>query len=109
VVSGGKYHEVFLQGNLGRTGIFIDRAASLRLAGFRYYDFGQWDGDGNARPAPSRHWGFFLEPAYTFRLGYKHLKAESQIGVSLPLYQAEGLEHQWMWISVGAGVDVFAD
>lgn len=106
VVSGGKYREAFLQANLGRNGSWIDQGVSTRLSGSRFYDFGQWDGEGRARSAPGRHWGVFLEPAYTLRLGYKEIKTETQIGFSLPVYQAQGLDNQMLWITVGLGLNL---
>jgi hypothetical protein len=108
VVSGGKYQDVFLQGEIGRRGRLFDRAGSMRLSAFRYYDFSQWNGDAIALPTPSRHWGLFLEPAVTFRFGPKLLKANSQIGLSLPILQAAELDNQWVWWSFGLNLDIFS-
>ena len=107
-VSAGSYNEAFLQADFGRNKTVCDLAASMRLSGFRYYDFGKWDGAGAALFAPSEHWGLFLEPAFTFRVGYKHLKAENQIGVSLPLYQASGMQNQRLWLTIGVSMSAIA-
>jgi hypothetical protein len=98
-VSSGKYYQFFTQAHHGKRGRIFDQAGSLRLSGFRYFDFQAWDGDEVPLDYPNRHWGLFLEPAYTLRAGYKAVKAQIQSGVSLPLYQEEGLSNSKVWVN----------
>lgn len=109
VVSAGRYHAGFLQGNIGRTGRWFDKALSARVSAYRFYGFGQWDGDAVPRPAPESHLGVFLEPALTLRAGYKQVKATGQLGLSVPLIQEKGLDNRMAWLSLGLGFSLFGN
>lgn len=100
-VSSGKYYESFVQGHWGKRGRILDCAGSLRVSAFRYFDFQAWDGDSVALVYPNRHWGLFLEPAFTLRAGYKAVKGQIQTGISLPLYQMGDLDNSKLWLNFG--------
>jgi hypothetical protein len=99
-VSSGKYYAFFLQGHRGKRGRIFEQAGSLRLSAFRYFDFQVQDGNEILLDYPNRHWGLFLEPAYTVRGGYKAAQVQCQTGVSIPLYQPEGLSNSKVWLNV---------
>lgn len=105
IVTSGRYSKVFVQGNLGVPGRYVDRAASFRLSTYRYEDFEKRDGNGPL-PMSARHWGLFAEPALTLRLGLENIKLESQLGGTIPLMQAEELDNRGFWLSVGVGLFV---
>ena len=106
-ITSGNYQQLFLQGNVGRNGKFLDRAAALRLSAFRYTDFEKFNGDGVPQSVARNHLGFYAEPALILRFGFKHIKAESQIGLSLPLYQPKGLDNEIVWVGLGLSLDAF--
>lgn len=49
----------------------------------------------------------YLEPGIIYRLGYKALKTEGQLGFCIPLVEASGLDNSLMWFSLGIGLDLF--
>jgi hypothetical protein len=100
-ISESKYQQLFVQGNIGSKGMYFDKAGSLRASVHRFYDFTLWDGNENDRLAPKTHFGVFLEPAITLGFGYKGFKLHPQMGMSLPIIQAKGLDNQLAWVSIG--------
>ena len=106
-VTASDYREVFLQADLGRRFKWIDRAGSIRLAGYRYEKSSLVDGNGLALPMAKSAWGVYLEPAYSFRVGYKGMKVDTQWGLSLPVLQPEGFGNNLVWASLGLGFDLF--
>lgn len=106
-VTGGIYDMGFLQANIGRQFRFTDRAASLRLSAWRFNRFTKQDGEGRHLPVDRSHLAVYLEPGLTFRLGYKGVKAEAQMGFCLPLVEAAGLDNNRLWFSFGMGLDLF--
>lgn len=105
IVTSGRYSKVFLQGNLGVPGRYVDRSASVRLSTYRYEDFEKRDGNGPLTVS-AQHWGLFAEPALTVRLGLENIKLEGQLGGTFPLMQARGLDTFGFWLSVGVGLFV---
>lgn len=106
-VTGGIYNMGYLQANIGKQYRFTDRAASLRLSAWQFNRFTLHDGDGQALPVARNHLSVYLEPGLIYRLGYKDLKSELQLGLSLPLVEAAGLHNNRLWVSLGIGLDLF--
>jgi hypothetical protein len=106
-VTGGIYKMVFLQGNIGQQFRFTDRAASLRLSAWQFDRFSRQDGNGQSLPVAASHQSVYLEPGLVYRLGYKDLKAETQLGFCLPLIEASELDNSRIWFSLGIGLDLF--
>ena len=106
-VTAGHYDEVFLQAGIGKPNDHSTFAGAARLAGYRYYRFSKSNGYGIPLPVASSHWGLFLEPALTYKLGFKGLKTETQLGVSIPLVEAKEVNADRLWFSLGMGIDLF--
>lgn len=106
-VSHSQYHEFFLQGHQGKRGPIFEQAGSLRLSGFRFYDFHAWDGNEKPLDYANRQWGLYLEPAYTVRVGYKAVKLQCQSGISLPLYQSKDFNNSKIWLNFGVTSRLF--
>jgi hypothetical protein len=107
VRTSGDYRHVFLQGDMGLNGSILDWIGSVRLSAFDYHHFRKLDGNGMPLPVAARHMDVFLEPALTFRLGYRQLKTETQLGFSMPLHQAENLDNEMIWLSLGVSLSAF--
>lgn len=106
-VTAGHYEEIYLQADIGKCGRWIDRAGTLRLAGYRITDFTLHDGDGKRLTANASQWGLYAEPVFLFRFGYRQVKFDTQLGLSLALIQAGGVDNNPIWASLGLGVDLF--
>lgn len=105
-LTGGLYNMGFLQANIGQRFRFTDRAASLRLSAWQFNRFTKEDGIGPL-PVARNHLSVYLEPGFIYRLGYKDLKTEAQMGFSFPLVEAAGLDNHRLWMSLGIGLDLF--
>lgn len=107
-VTAGWYEMAYLQAQMGKRFKWNDRIGALRLAAYRFTGFSLKDGNGAPKPIEAEHWGLYVEPAGIYRLGFPLVKADFQIGLSLPLLQAEGLDNNLIWATVGIGFDLFA-
>jgi hypothetical protein len=106
-VTKGSYNQAYLQANVGKRDKWIDWAGSLRVAAYRITGFSLKNGEDQLLDAPQKHWGLYLEPAAIFRFGYREVKIDNQIGLSLPLVQADEVDNNVLWASLGVGVDLF--
>jgi hypothetical protein len=106
-VTEGWYEQFYLQANLGKRFKWDDRGGSLRLALYRFTGFLLRDGFGDVLPSEPDHWGLYLEPGFVYRLGFRPVKLDLQLGASLPLLQADAVDNNLVWLSAGIGVDLF--
>ncbi len=108
-VTGSEYQTLYAQANLGKRLKWDDRAGALRLAGYKFTGLTLQDGNGQSLPVNGTGWGFYLEPALVYRLGYRAVKLDLQLGASLPLIQPEGLDNEKIWATLGIGFDILGN
>lgn len=104
-VGAGHYDQIFLQTEIGKRNRYSTFGGAARLSGYRYSRFTKMDGNGTVLPVVANPWGLYLEPALTYDLGFRNLKTETQFGISIPLVEAEGIDGNRVWFSLGLGLN----
>ncbi len=91
------FNRYFLQPSLGYTSDFLDLAVSLRLSGLRYNDIyfngilDQEDQD-QIQYINRNPFSILIEPAFTLRGGWEHVKFQLQLGYSQNLSNPDLLQ-----------------
>lgn len=92
-----KYTRPFIQFNLGIGTDFFDGGIAARFCYVKYNEIKPIDpADTNADPS-----SFFAEPVLFWRIGWKYIKLNSQIGFSLPFNKERFFDNQPFIFNVG--------
>ena len=93
------FHRYFFQPSLGYTSDFLDLAVSLRLSGLRYNDIhftgilDQEDQD-QIQYINKNPFSILIEPAFTLRAGWEHIKFQLQLGYSVNVSNPDLLQEE---------------
>ena len=113
----GNYMRYSIQGDIGYAGKMTEGALSLRVG---YLDFSGLNathpsdmssGSASIQPASAKNAyssgktnSFFIDPAVTFRVGYKGMKFFLQSGMSIPLSNNLNFGWEKSWGSIGVQI-----
>lgn len=99
----GKYRKLFVQPGFGITSDIIDAAIHTRFVFVNYYEVNSVAYD--ERHQTDSNYDTFVEPALTFRAGYKFIKFQMQVGVSFPVREVI-YDYQPFMISFGMHLNI---
>lgn len=91
------YQRYFIQPSLGLKSAYFEFALSARFAGLTYTNYTV---DYDAPELPLDNWSLLLEPGITLRAGFKNVKIQSQIGLSLNLNNPDLIQEHF-YFSLG--------
>ncbi len=101
----GRMHKLFFQPSIGATGDVGDVAFSPRLVWLDHYNIES--NTDNKALANSKSFDAFFEPSITGRVGYKFVKFQAQLGLSLPVSSSSvPYDYQPLLFSIGVHFDL---
>ncbi|MFB6257170.1 MAG: hypothetical protein ABEH38_00635 [Flavobacteriales bacterium] len=105
----GSYHKFFVQPGVGYHHNIFDVGLAPRVSIIDYYEMKVLSEDGALQPNWDRGTDVFLEPALTGRLGYKFVKLQMQMGLSIPVGSKPSYQYQPFMFSIGLHIDITGD
>lgn len=98
------YNKLFIQPSLGASSEVIDFAITPRMT---FVNFNQINRQVNDGFQLTNNWAAFLEPSFTLRVGYQAFKGQFQMGLVLPMTDAN-FDYDVIKVSFGLNYQLFA-